>query len=97
MAQKRPAILAIVATLTAGAVAPDLDAQEARMTVGVQPAPAAKFVPAPVSLYPYPLLPARPQDGRTAKQRCWDEETGRLGSVVSDLDRRAIDLKCSRR
>ena len=49
--------------------------------------------------YPYPVyvLPVQPKDDRTPRQRCLDEEAARIGGTLSDLDRRAIDLKCSQR
>jgi hypothetical protein len=66
------------------------------MTAGVQPAPAPAYLPPPI---PYPYYPylGPPTDTRTPKQRCWDDETARAGGTLTDLDRRAIDLKCSQR
>jgi len=66
------------------------------MTTGVQPAPAPTYVspPIPYPYYPY-LQPLQSNDTRTPKQRCWDNEIARVGGNPTDLDRRAIDLKCS--
>lgn len=62
-----------------------------------QAAPAVPESKAPV--FPYPVYVARVQqsDDRTPKRRCWDNESARIRETLSDLDRRAIDLKCSQR
>jgi hypothetical protein len=51
----------------------------------------------PVFPYPVYVVPVQQRDDRTPKQRCWDNESARIGETLSDLDRRAIDLKCSQR
>ncbi|WP_146173296.1 hypothetical protein [Sphingomonas faeni] len=60
-------------------------------------APAVPESKKPVFPYPMYVLPVQQRDDRTPKQRCWDNETARIGETLSDLDRRAIDLKCSQR
>jgi hypothetical protein len=62
-----------------------------------QAAPAAHATVAPVLPYPLYVVPVQQRDERTPKQRCWDDETARVGGTVSDLDRSTIDLKCSQR
>jgi hypothetical protein len=66
-------------------------------------APSAKPTRAPTYNPPaipypyYPYLGLNPKDDRTARQRCVEGETERLGRSASDLDRKSIDLKCSQR
>ena len=60
-----------------------------------QAAPAAQPTIAPVLPYPVYVVSVQQRDGRTPKQRCWDDETANLGGILSDLDRSTIDLKCS--
>jgi hypothetical protein len=90
--------LAIVATamIAMSPAAPLLAKSAASMSTATPPAPARAYVPpsVPYPYYPYPGL--KRKDDRTPRQRCFDDETARLGSRVSDLDRRGIDLKCSR-
>jgi hypothetical protein len=62
-----------------------------------QAAPAAQASIAPVLPYPVYVVPVQQRDDRTPKQRCWDDETARVGKPLSDLDRGTIDLKCSQR
>jgi len=62
-----------------------------------QAAPAVPASKTPVFPYPVYVLPIQQRDYRTPKQRCWDNESARIGETLSDLDRRAIDLKCSER
>lgn len=62
-----------------------------------QAAPAVPESKAPVVPYPVYVVPVQQRDDRTPKQRCWDNESVRIGKILSDLDRRAIDLKCSQR
>lgn len=62
-----------------------------------QAAPAAQATIAPVLPYPVYVFPVQQRDERTPKQRCWDDETVRVGGTLSDLDRTTIDLKCSQR
>jgi hypothetical protein len=60
-----------------------------------QAAPAAQATTAPVLPYPIYVVPVQQRDGRTPKQRCWDDETANVGGILGDLDRSTIDLKCS--
>lgn len=62
-----------------------------------QAAPAEHATVAPVLPYPVYVVPAQQRDERTPKQRCWDDETAKVGGALSDLDRSTIDLKCSQR
>ena len=62
-----------------------------------QAAPAVPDSKTPVFPYPVYVVPVQQRDNRTPKQRCWDNESARIGETLSDLDRRAIDLKCSQR
>jgi hypothetical protein len=62
-----------------------------------QAAPAVPESKTHVFPYPVYVVPVQQRDGRTPKQRCWDNESARIGETLSDLDRRAIDLKCSQR
>lgn len=43
------------------------------------------------------VVPVRPDDTRTPRQRCVDEAKKREGRSLSVLALRAIDLKCSQR
>jgi hypothetical protein len=43
------------------------------------------------------VVPVRPDDTRTPRQRCIDEAKKREGRPISALALRAIDLKCSQR
>ena len=43
------------------------------------------------------VVPVRPDDTRTPRQRCIDEAKKREGRSISALALRAIDLKCSQR
>lgn len=43
------------------------------------------------------ILPVKPLDTRTSRQACIDEEFERFRGAPSQLERRAIDLKCSQR
>ncbi len=62
-----------------------------------QAAPAVPDSKTPVFPYPVYVVPVQQRDDRTPNQRCWDNESARIGETLSDLDRRAIDLKCSQR
>ena len=92
-----------VAFATAGAAlalsASPLSAQssvKSTMVTGHRGKPQGRVVLIPGYAYPVYILPAE-RDERTPRQRCWDDETARIGGALSDLDRRAIDLKCSQR
>ncbi len=67
------------------------------MAVGVQSTPPPQVATPPAVPYPAYVAPVMPVDGRTPRQRCWDDEAARIGGTLSDLDRRTIDLKCSQR
>ena len=62
-----------------------------------QAAPVVPESATPVVPYPVYVVPVQQRDDRTPKQRCWDNESARIGETLTDLDRRAIDLKCSQR
>jgi hypothetical protein len=95
---KSAALTMVMAAMIVGGAAP-LMAQNGAggsLTIGSQPAAAPTYVPPPIPYPYYPYLGLK-LDNRTPKQRCWDSESVRAGSPLSDLDRRAIDLKCSQR
>jgi hypothetical protein len=62
-----------------------------------QAAPPAHATVAPVLPYPVYVVPVQQRDERKPKQRCWDDETAKVGGTLSALDRSTIDLKCSQR
>lgn len=67
----------------------------AAMTVGHQPVPRHTGVGWNKA---WPLLvPVQARDSRTARERCLDEETAKVGGTPTPLDRATIDLKCSQR
>ncbi|TVV75199.1 hypothetical protein FOY91_07655 [Sphingomonas solaris] len=81
----------VVALAPAAAEARDGDTSRPR-----NPTPPVA-VNVPGLAYPVYVLPVGPKDDRTPRQRCWDAETARLGTPLTELDRRTIDLKCSQR
>lgn len=50
-----------------------------------QGAPLVQATATPVLPYPVYVVPVQQRDGRTPKQRCWDDETARVGGTLSDL------------
>jgi hypothetical protein len=93
----KSAAVAMVTMITISAAVPLFAQRGGGLTVGVQPAPAPTYIPPPIPYPYYPYLGLKLKDDRTPRQRCWDSEAARTGSPLSDLDRRAIDLKCSQR
>lgn len=98
MPPRRSAALALTAVLFAILAAP-LSAQssaKSSMVAGHQARPQGRIIttlPYPYGVYVVPVE----RDDRTPRQRCWDDESARIGGTLSDLDRRSIDLKCSQR
>lgn len=56
--------------------------------------PRVVVVPGYGSIY---VAPVQPEDTRSPRQRCVEEEIARGGGSPSALEARAIDLRCSQR